>query len=199
MFQSTLPAWGATRRRRCCIQRCHCFNPRSPRGERHQFRDATSRADRFQSTLPAWGATSSRKSDFLRQLSFNPRSPRGERRKAVERSGRRQTVSIHAPRVGSDNLRQLDSCNSGVSIHAPRVGSDRDGSAVRGWQVGFNPRSPRGERPARAEGHNNSDAVQSTLPAWGATSMLRTLAWLHFCFNPRSPRGERRQSSRNKG
>ena len=57
----------------------------------------------------------------------------------------RSKVSIHAPRVGSDDKHVSDQTTEGVSIHAPRVGSDQ--WLNRYWQEhqSFNPRSPRGE------------------------------------------------------
>ena len=99
-FQSTLPAWGATRVGRPVVrvesisihaprvgsdsrsQRMKAgstnFNPRSPRGERQ---------------------------DVLEKIwiyrNFNPRSPRGERQEGIP-SPFRGLISIHAPRVGSD-------------------------------------------------------------------------------------------------
>ena len=55
------------------------FNPRSPHGERHTVLVYVSLAAGFQSTLPAWGAT-----------------------EAIEIMGNLMTISIHAPRMGSD-------------------------------------------------------------------------------------------------
>ena len=122
------------------------FNPRSPRGERRHSRGQCISARGFQSTLPAWGATTD---SFLCPWSlsdFNPRSPRGERQRDVTsyaydsdfnpRSPRgerplssfisfRMSISIHAPRVGSDHSKICATCNTKISIHAPRVGSDR--------------------------------------------------------------------------
>ena len=79
IFQSTLPAWGATAAyfdfvrslkisihaprmgsdfRETWIYKIFCyFNPRSPHGERPPGIMANCGALRFQSTLPAWGAT----------------------------------------------------------------------------------------------------------------------------------------------
>ncbi len=37
LFQSTLPAWGATRDPVCGFNAVSDFNPRSPRGERHNY------------------------------------------------------------------------------------------------------------------------------------------------------------------
>ena len=80
IFQSTLPAWGATRAKSAFKSASHDFNPRSPHGERPPSGFSVAEAlyfnprsphgerlvgtigvlrrARFQSTLPAWGATS---------------------------------------------------------------------------------------------------------------------------------------------
>ena len=123
-FQSTLPARGATTSSPPRMVRCIHFNPRSPRGERR-------RASR---SCPGW-------------RHFNPRSPRGERpavrpyhhlsvkfqstlpaRGATlppQRLNRSRSISIHAPREGSDNLSEaLKVLDLQISIHAPREGSD---------------------------------------------------------------------------
>ena len=103
LFQSTLPARGATA---CQSQtwphRPH-FNPRSPRGERHELAQRIEQIrGKFQSTLPARGATTwissqaAQTAKFQSTLPsrgatvvsaplvpggchFNPRSPHGER------------------------------------------------------------------------------------------------------------------------
>ena len=56
-----------------------------------------------------------------------------------------------------------------ISIHAPRMGSDR-------------------HRRGHKSGHLR---FQSTLPAWGATSLWINLFYHFTDFNPRSPHGER--------
>ena len=115
--------------------------------------------------------------------------------------------------------RHLNSCFI-ISIHAPRVGSDDEQSRCILDVDDFNPRSPRGERPAarpallHALRHFNPRSprgerphafrcvswhikFQSTLPAWGATyRSRRSVPCLHF--NPRSPRGERRELHRQR-
>ena len=77
----------------------------------------------FLSTLPARGAT---------YLTFS--------KKALK------SISIHAPREGSDEQTPMIAKTIAISIHAPREGSDRpsrhDGQRIRY----FYPRSPRGER-----------------------------------------------------
>ena len=84
-FQSTLPVWGATesspRTRAICYQ--------------------------FQSTLPVWGATSFPLIATLLPLHFNPRSPCGERPRGTRSSRMVCGISIHAPRVGSDQRAHL--------------------------------------------------------------------------------------------
>ena len=58
------------------------------------------------------------------------------------------SISIHAPRVGSDG--QQSHSLTGlrhISIHAPRVGSDSLIDTDRCMLFHFYPRSPRGERP----------------------------------------------------
>ena len=66
---------------------------------------------------------------FLRDMGvehhFNPRSPHGERRFHPRLYGKREVISIHAPRTGSDPL--------GARRHGCRPHN-------------FNPRSPHGER-----------------------------------------------------
>ena len=56
------------------------------------------------------------------------------------------SISIHAPRVGSDHFLMDDNPALDISIHAPRVGSDGKECVLQAGEVNFNPRSPCGER-----------------------------------------------------
>ena len=56
----------------------------------------------FQSTLPGWGATNRRYCSVSRMANFNPRSPDGERLHLIVDLRHRFGISIHAPRMGSD-------------------------------------------------------------------------------------------------
>ena len=79
------------------------------------------------------------------------------------------SISIHAPRGGSDNSIGFWSRCVKISIHAPRGGSD-GGVAI--WPVGhlyFNPRSPWGERLTSGTIRQTFTGFQSTLPVGGAT------------------------------
>ena len=124
LFQSTLPAWGATASIKANlipeVVSIHAPRVRSDRAFLHRELSWIV----FQSTLPAWGATSMLASEIHELESFNPRSPRGERR--------HKRIEICVPHV--------------VSIHAPRVGSDVEILSEIRDANSFNPRSPRGER-----------------------------------------------------
>ena len=148
----------------------------------------------FQSALPARGATLAAAGAVAWVLLFQSALPaRGATpAQAVELVGR--TVSIRAPRAGSDGT---------PPPITPRV-------------IGFNPRSPRGERPARPRPPGGTKRFQSALPARGATVELTSARAVNLvsirapragsdaraartrrasrCFNPRSPRGERRSA-----
>ena len=101
----------------------------------------------FQSTLPVWGATEGMLRDKTLILDFNPRSPCGER-----------LLALACPMVSIM-----------ISIHAPRVGSDDALLWLSQRHQHFNPRSPCGERLYRWLRVEGNIGFQSTLPVWGAT------------------------------
>ena len=148
-------------------------------------------SDCFQSTLPV-GERPPCGSGSGIQKNFNPRSPWGER------PAKRQGVFFYRS----------------ISIHAPRGGSDLSLSA--GWKIFrpyFNPRSPWGERQPRTRSKRATQVFPSTLPVGGATGTPAGAASVdlfhsplpggvatagrhgkngtHQDFNPRSPWGER--------
>ena len=55
-------------------------------------------------------------------------------------------ISIHAPRMGSDQPADAWQHSVSISIHAPRMGSDVSSSILFSFHMYFNPRSPDGER-----------------------------------------------------
>ena len=62
---------------------------------------------------------------ILTEMDFNPRSPWGERHMVMTLELEPITISIHAPRGGSDVLIPPGSVLLvDISIHAPRGGSD---------------------------------------------------------------------------
>ena len=146
-FQSTLPVWGATL---AGLDWCAVIL--------------------FQSTLPVWGATIHAFASLACFLIFQSTLPVWEATLLRQRSVRRDRISIHAPRVGSDLASTPARYIFGdISIHAPRVGSDR-------------PYQPEPRPPPR---------FQSTLPVWGATRARARARRRTSYFNPRSPCGER--------
>ena len=193
LFQSTLPARGATwpsdapcqspthfnprsphgerLRRASALRRTPHFNPRSPHGERLYALDSMSSNSIFQSTLPARGATCSAVHRANAILDFNPRSPHGERRRDYRTWYRALLISIHAPRTGSD-VPRVQSADTGrqISIHAPRTGSDQNIASAVTFRAAFQSTLPaRGATIQRPCSSSVKSRFQSTLPARGAT------------------------------
>ena len=82
----------------------------------------------------------------------------------------RRTLSTHAPLAGSDALGVGVRARGRVSTHAPLAGSDAVGDGKFPPDVGFNPRSPCGERLPQLSIVNNMYQFQPTLPLRGATA-----------------------------
>ncbi len=150
-----------------------CFNPRAPRGARHEAADRLAEVAPFQSTRPARGAA-------LRD-------------RDCRRAG---AVSIHAPRAGRGARGELGGPELlPVSIHAPRAGRGRAGvgavqraprfnpRAPRGARpdcledgrrcASFNPRAPRGARPGRSAAAHHADQVSIHAPRAGRGRNVR--------------------------
>ena len=134
---------------------------------------------------------------FLRDMGvehhFNPRSPHGERRFHPRLYGKREVISIHAPRTGSDPLgarrhgcrphnfnprsphgerlevTEVDMQIILISIHAPRTGSDETPRVLNGgYPISIH--APRtGSDRQRETAARERGGFQSTLPARGAT------------------------------
>ena len=169
------------------------FNPRSPHGERQQKTADGKTVKKFQSTLPARGATDI---DNKLQVAFTFQSTLPARGATdagvyIEIDA---SISIHAPRTGSDARRA--SCmkpESKFQSTLPARGATRLFCITTHIPCYFNPRSPHGERHTpsivvdyygRISIHaprTGSDKVplivvycpptfQSTLPARGATT-----------------------------
>ena len=104
------------------------FNPRSPHGERRRTSRRCSSSSAFQSTLPARGATG---------------EPPGEARLDLFQST--------LPARGATSRTGFCCSLTSISIHAPRTGSDAGKSRAARRRRNFNPRSPHGERQRKAE------------------------------------------------
>ena len=127
-------------------QRLHCprradFNPRSPHGERPDRNIANSVSCPFQSTLPARGAT-----------------------KSVHVCVFHHQFQSTLPARGATQKRPRVRFSPSISIHAPRTGSDITFFRVRPAQTYFNPRSPHGERPLGIFFHDSSEYFNPRSP-----------------------------------
>ena len=187
VFQSTLPVWGATLVIdvfwKCGGISIHAprvgsdgtggadgggvrhFNPRSPCGERLARSQTKGIFSKFQSTLPVWGATGF----SIVGVGFIP-------------------ISIHAPRVGSDqgdHLPVLAHCH--FNPRSPCGERRQSGLVHKEWCGYFNPRSPCGERPIMWRRRRSWGVFQSTLPVWGATNRGRQ-SWLSPSISIHAPR-----------
>ena len=125
IFQSTLPARGATFVVILAKVMTDDFNPRSPHGERRIVADGfTSRRRHFNPRSPHGERHILHRAEKCARY-FNPRSPHGERQAMVQLFLADKPISIHAPRTGSDLAADADVRHfAHISIHAPRTGSD---------------------------------------------------------------------------
>ena len=101
------------------------FNPRPPRGGRH---DTVFRGDDpvgFQSTPPVRGATAADAHSTPWGCDFNPRPREGGDSVTTRETCRGDAISIHAPREGGDDDVAEIIAAVLISIHAPREGGDR--------------------------------------------------------------------------
>ena len=128
----------------------HNFYPRSPRGERP--------GDSFLG--------------WMVLHHFYPRSPRGERLHCSSPQRKTLTISIHAPREGSDRVRVIAASTSAQFLSTlPARGATNAGGNALALIANFYPRSPRGERPGRPGLVAAGTRFLSTLPARGATGL----------------------------
>ena len=122
-FQSTLPVRGATPMILIIRHTMIYFNPRSPCGERPFTSSETARQSLFQSTLPVRGATKKRSTKNWKNIF-------------------QSTLPVRGATGGRLNVYRIPT----ISIHAPRAGSNYGYTKLHAPLTYFNPRSPCGER-----------------------------------------------------
>ena len=105
------------------------------------------------------------------KLYFNPRLPRGWRPGRRGHNREEDVISIHATRVGGDEVPEVVKVQRGISIHASRVGGDTILKSPSSNLLNFNPRLPRGWRLRRSAPEFYPVQFQSTPPAWVATGV----------------------------
>ena len=168
LFQSTLPARGATGVPKCMMYR-YAFQSTLPARGATWTTLSISPRRRFQSTLPARGATPQDIKTKNIKADFNPRSPHGERPEDDIEDSRLWVFQSTLPARGATR-------NSPLS---PSLGKFQSTLPARGATT------------RRRSQQCGQAPFQSTLPARGATlhHCLLLMELLHF--NPRSPHGER--------
>ena len=122
------------------------FNPRTPCGVRPGSSSSSLIASAFQSTHPVWGATSAPAIRLTPMPYFNPRTPCGVRPLLARIWSSPHTFQSTHPVWGATLLAIWMGLRQSISIHAPRVGCDSVPDCC-GWPCGyFNPRTPCGVR-----------------------------------------------------
>ena len=194
-FQSTLPVWGATHRG-TGLERLHRFQSTLPVWGATVYRGGLRHKPDISIHAPRVGSDSFWPAYSQNFFYFNPRSPCGERRASIKKLTERRIFQSTLPVWGATTGYSFKSRWVSISIHAPRVGSD--GSLLPHTQhsPNFNPRSPCGERHYGRVSAYDGEIFQSTLPVWGATHMVEDPFDQIRHFNPRSPCGERRPGTR---
>ncbi len=167
-FQSTLPARGATTAGSSSFRRASLFQSTLPARGATLLVRFPARRSQFQSTLPARGATLGRKKMANVMTHFNPRSPHGERRYSAgvaSYPGHFNPRSPHGERhvrvAGNEQV-------VAISIHAPRTGSDKRPLSTRFAPLYFNPRSPHGERREGRAPLRNAGRISIHAPRTGS-------------------------------
>ena len=211
-FQSTLPARGATWYRDATRTDEGDFNPRSPHGERHGWMLRPQTVDDFNPRSPHGERPNGLRARRAK-LDFNPRSPHGERHCKAPRLSPRGTfqstlpargatprrvagnrivsISIHAPRTGSDARTSAAIPDVPISIHAPRTGSDTTADRWFAFFPAFQSTLP--ARGATCSGCSRPIQPEISIhaPRTGSDQRIVILPAHRNHFNPRSPHGER--------
>ena len=189
-FQSTLPARGATPPKHGST-RIPGISIHAPRtGSDRDWKRGAENPERISIHAPRTGSDDER-GGIAGEVDFNPRSPHGERhtfRCWLLRLGIFQST---LPARGATRAAQhQQKCNL-ISIHAPRTGSDCSGKSAHLPCCDFNPRSPHGERRTRFICSLPTQTISIHAPRTGSDQSQQPVELRLSYFNPRSPHGER--------
>ena len=122
------------------------FNPRSPCGERHAAPAEQAVQRCISIHAPRVGSDTRTPVRWTRPENFNPRSPCGERPLSRQLGDCCCEFQSTLPVWGATIGQRLPCPDATISIHAPRVGSDPVPTMRPTVITNFNPRSPCGER-----------------------------------------------------
>ena len=106
----------------------------------------------------------------------------------VRRLTPRECISIHAPRMGSDQFHELSRLVVSISIHAPRMGSDGGGIFCVLAIPYFNPRSPDGERQIWVSTPPHSVLISIHAPRMGSDTVTDNCSGLVGRISIHAPR-----------
>ena len=152
------------------------FNPRSPHGERRDIITAgRDDACDFNPRSPH-GERRLYGSHARRLHHFNPRSPHGERHIQMFIGFARQRFQSTLPARGATARLWVQLSARSISIHAPRTGSDRIRAGSMITSTDFNPRSPHGERPGRFVAAIYEFVISIHAPRTGSDNQARAHA-----------------------
>ena len=134
-----------------------------------------------------WGATLKTPNKPSINENFNPRSPCGERLRValVVKCGR--VISIHAPRVGSDELQELEITQWDISIHAPRVGSDVLADEENNTEIIISIHAPRVGSDGLGKPYSSARVISIHAPRVGSDSTTVIVPILNFLFQSTLP------------
>ena len=144
---------------------------------------------------PRGGSDSALPVAGLLQFDFNPRSPWGERRNLPFQQFNQIVFQSTLPVGGATTFFFAGYVYHSISIHAPRGGSDTSTVPFPAAIADFNPRSPWGERRTVAQLRIIRSYISIHAPRGGSDQRFETLEFTSIDFNPRSPWGERRLES----
>ena len=124
VFQSTLPAWGATFFFACseCFFNISIHTPRM--GSDHPYLHVD-QVQHISIHAPRMGSDKRSSLPFLKETNFNPRSPHGERPAHQSEDDDKPHISIHAPAWGATMRNARLPRHRDISIHAPAWGATR--------------------------------------------------------------------------
>ena len=129
---------------------------------------------------------------MLMAIHFNPRPPRGGRLKTIYQTDGQPYISIHAPREGGDDSDRSKRQKDGrFQSTPPARGATPASPAGRCCWWYFNPRPPRGGRPAFLCLADHAADISIHAPREGGDYIFRPHGLRQHHFNPRPPRGGR--------
>ena len=168
-FQSTRPVWGATIWIFTKAIFSRYFNPRAPCGARRSGTRLHRRAGFISIHAPRVGR------DYISALRarfgchFNPRAPCGARRNAAKITHDLQIFQSTRPVWGATDAAPPRTNDRMISIHAPRVGRDQMDTVNAHSPSRFQSTRPVWGATVCSVISSLSVSFQSTRPVWGAT------------------------------